>query len=241
MLIPDEGYFYGMGAFETIAVEQGVPMLLPAHLARLRRAADFLGLSVSMEEIGRKTEELLGNSQAKEGRKVLKITVSEKNILVNLRENTYTDEDYERGFTAALSPVRRNETSPFTYHKTMNYGDCILEKRRWRARGVDEPIFLNTRGELCEGATTNIFFVEKGEIFTPPVSCGLLPGVMRAHVCAHGPVRERVLRPEELDGVEEMFLTNSLLGIMPVQSLDGRQFPSRSRTEALRRSMGSMD
>ena len=65
----------------------------------------------------------------KKGRRVLKITVSEKNIDIGIRDNRYCKEDYEKGFLTEFSKIRRNETSPFTYHKTLNYGDCITEKR----------------------------------------------------------------------------------------------------------------
>ena len=92
---------------------------------------------------------------------------------MSVRENTYTEQDYEQGFITGYANVRRNETSPLTYHKTLNYGDCILEKRRVKAEGIQEPVFLNTRGELSEGATTNVFFVKRGR-FLPllyPVVC----------------------------------------------------------------------
>lgn len=233
MLHPDDGYFYGIGAFETIAVEHGVPQLWDAHLARLQRAMDFLGLTASLAEIRSQAEAVLKKPELQTGRKVLKLTVSAENLLVTFRDNPYTEADYARGFTTALSPVLRNETSPFTYHKTLNYGDCLLEKRRCKASGVDEPIFRNTRGELCEGATTNVFFGKDGRLFTPPVTCGMLPGVMRAHVCSRFDVTERVIRPEEAAEFDEMFLTNSLLGVMPVKSLDGFVFPSTELAKRL--------
>lgn len=237
MLHPDEGYFYGIGAFETIAVENGVPQLWDRHLERLRRAGDFLGMAIPEQEISAKTLEILQDSSVKEGRKVLKITVSPQNLLVTLRDNTYTEADYARGFTTAISAVRRNETSPFVYHKTLNYGDCLFEKRRWKAMGVDEPVFLNTKGLLCEGAVSNLFFGKDGRLFTPPVDCGLLPGVMRAHICGLVPVEERIILPEEIPSFDEMFLTNSLLGVMPVKSLDGFSFPSTETAGELRKKL----
>lgn len=160
------------------------------------------------------------------GRMVLKITVSSENILVSSRKNTYTTEDYERGFTTEYSKVKRNETSSFTYHKTLNYGDCLLEKRQAKARGIDEPVFLNTRGEIAEGASTNVFFVKNGEIFTPSVDSGLLPGILREYICSHYPVKQQIIRPDEISQFDEMFLTNSLLGVMPVRSLESFVFPS---------------
>lgn len=222
----DEGYFFGIGAFETVAVEEGWPVLLKEHYERLQRAMEFLEISLDGEELKEKVQECLSVPGMQKGRKVMKITASPENLLVTSRGNTYGEMDYQRGFAARFSQVRRNETSPLTYHKTLNYGDCLLEKHKAKAAGMDEPIFLNTRGEIAEGATTNVFFVKNGEIFTPPVSCGMLPGILREYICRKYPVQEKVIYPEELAEYEEMFLTNSLLGVMPVASLENKKFMS---------------
>ena len=75
---------------------------------------------------------------------VLKLTLSDKNLSLTSRKNTYTKEQYEKGFALDYSKILRNETSPFTYMKTLNYADNILEKRLAKQRGYDEPVFLNS-------------------------------------------------------------------------------------------------
>ena len=82
MLIPDEGYYFGIGAFETIAVEAGTPVFLEQHYERLNRALKFFELDIPMREIERKAEQCLKEPGMCEGRKVLKITVSPGNLLV---------------------------------------------------------------------------------------------------------------------------------------------------------------
>ena len=77
-----------------------------------------------------------------------------------------------------FSSVRRNETSPLTAYKTLNYGDCILENRQAHGLGMNERIFLNTKGQISEGTVSNIFFVRSGKLYTPDLSCGLLPGIL---------------------------------------------------------------
>ena len=233
MWVSDEGYFFGIGAFETIAVEQGHPVLLEHHYERLMRALDFLGISQSLASIRAEVERVLRNTEMQTGRKVLKVTVSTQNTLVSVRENMYSAADYRRGFRTATSGVRRNETSPLTYHKTLNYGDCLMEKRRAKTEGVDEPVFLNTKGMICEGATTNVFFVKNGRLITPSVESGILPGIIREYICNRCEVEQREIVPEEAVQCEEMFLTNSLLGVMPVQSYDGHIFTAREKGDAL--------
>lgn len=228
MITPDQGYFFGIGAFETVAVEEGNPVFLKEHYERLFRTMEFLNLQLSTDELEDKVGKVLEEPFMNTGRKVLKITASEKNLLVTTRENTYDEKQYKKGFTADFSSVRRNETSPFTYYKTLNYGDCLREKHLAHERGVDEPVFLNTKGMIAEGATTNVFFVKNGDIFTPSVECGLLPGIMRDYICRENQVWEKDIYPEEIKEFEEMFLTNSLLGVMPVVTLGEYRFHSRA-------------
>lgn len=228
--VPDEGYYFGLGAFETIAVENGVPRFIKEHLERLAEAMETLGISqkVTKEQV---TAWLSCHPVA---RGALKISVSEKNVRMEKRENHYTPEMYEHGFCAAYSSVLRNSTSPFTYMKSLNCADLITEKRRAAREGVDEPIFLNERGEICEGAVSNVFFVQKsGRVITPAKTCGLLPGVVRRLLLEHKTVSEAVIRPEDVPSFKEAFITNSLMGIMPLNRLGNVVFEEREITEKL--------
>jgi 4-amino-4-deoxychorismate lyase len=80
--------------------------------------------------------------------------------------------------------------------------------------GVDELVFLNTRGEICEGTITNIFVQAEGVLLTPPLASGLLPGCLRAELLETGAAREAVLRPDDLAGLP-LFVGNSLRGLIP--------------------------
>lgn len=232
----DDGYYFGLQVFETIAVEDKIPLFPAEHLRRLQNALKNLHIRNSEAEsaltVSRLREEAFSCPHS---RGVLKISVSEQNLIFTVRENTYHEKQYEKGFTVQTSPIRRNETSPLVYYKTANYGDNILEKRRAHACGFDEPVFLNTQGQICEGATSNIFFVKNQTLCTPRVSCGLLDGIMRNYLMKHYPVEETVLYPGQISEFDEIFLTNSLLGIMPVSSWDGQTIRSCSFSQNLRR------
>ena len=212
-LTPDDGYWFGLGVFETILEKQNTAVFLDEHLNRLKKSALFLGFPT---ENG-----------------VLKLTLSDKNLSLTSRKNTYTKEQYEKGFALDYSKILRNETSPFTYMKTLNYADNILEKRLAKQRGYDEPIFLNTKGELSEGATTNLFFVSGKKLFTPALSCGLLDGILRQYLLKNYQVEECIIKPEQVSDFDEMFVTNSLLGIMPICRLGEHKFTRRTITNQL--------
>ena len=227
----DECFQFGLGAFETIGIEQGIPILLDKHLKRLERAADFLKLG-SLSERGitaRKIEEQKMRTEVQKEfgnleHCALKIMLTKENMVYSLRANHYTPEKYEKGFFIDISAVKRNETSPLVYHKTMNYGDCILEKRNATAAGMDERLFLNTKEQVSEGTVSNVFFVRNGVICTPQVSCGLLPGILREYLCETEDVEETDIYVQDLKRYQECFVTNSLMGIMPVRQIGEIRF-----------------
>jgi len=229
-MILDDGYLYGLGAFETIAIENGIPIFLTEHLTRLHKALDFLQIDRTV------TAEAVATAVQTESisRGALRLTVSEHNTLFTFRQNPYTENIYQRGFRLRFCDSLRNETSPFTYHKTLNYGDCILEKRKSTDMGYDEGIFRNHKGEICEGAISNIFFVKDKTILTPALTCGLLPGILRAYLLKRYDIMETVIKAEEIPVFDECFVTNSLLGIMPVASLGDVQFAVRETAIRLR-------
>ena len=253
----DEGFQFGLGAFETIAVEAGKPIFLDKHLKRLERAAEFLHLGtlsdrgITEKQILRYLEEqaqlpesrenFANMTQLPESREnfsdithcALKIMLSKENVVFSMRANPYTPEQYEKGFVLDISPVKRNETSSLVYYKTMNYGDCILEKRNAVAAGVDERLFLNTKDQICEGTVSNIFFVKQGKLYTPEVRCGLLPGILREYICETQHVEEVIIYPKDLKEYEECFVTNSLMGIMPVRQIEETLFTEEKVTQTL--------
>ena len=110
--------------------------------------------------------------------------------------------------------------------KTNNILENIFERTKARNKGYGEVVFLNQKGNVAEGSVTNIFCVYRDKVVTPPVSDGLLPGITRAFVlelAAHLGifVEESSVSQGELFQADEVFLTNSLLEIMPVAQIDG--------------------
>ena len=222
----DDGYSFGLGLFETILLYKGKPVFLDEHLARINKSIVDLGLNIDKLEKNEVFQYLNNNKNTFEY-EVLKIVLSEKNRLFLKREYIYTEKDYQKGFSLNISKVRRNESSIFTFHKTLNYGDNILEKRKSKKLGYDEPIFLNSKNQITEGATSNIFVVVEDKIYTPKLSCGLLNGIVRQYIISNYDVIEKKIDIEFLNNADEIFLTNSLFGIMPVNNLEKKVFKSQ--------------
>lgn len=225
-MIFDDGYQFGLGAFETIAVYKGKALFLKEHLERLNKALYFLDIKRLIREEDLK--DYLKNKTT--DYYALKIIVSEKNTIIKEREIPYNENHYKKGFEIDISKIRRNHTSPFVFHKTLNYGECIMEKRLAKELNVDEMLFLNMNDEICEGTTSNIFFIKEEKLYTPKLSCGLLKGILRDYILKTYDVNETIITPFDISYFDECFVTNSLMGIMPVHRLAEKTFGKRKET-----------
>jgi len=223
----DDGYRFGLGAFETISVKNGKGILLPYHLERLKNALEMLEIPmpVSFEE-----KMAYYIRQMPLDKDVLRVAVSQNNTVWETRKNPYAKEQYTRGFSLMYSSVRRNDTSPMTGIKSLNQGDNILQRRLALRSGFDETVFLNSKGELTEGTVSNLFFVSDKRLYTPATNCGLLAGTVRRWLIEKYDAKEIRILPNDLESFQEMFITNALLGIMPIYRLDTLIFPERTVT-----------
>ena len=222
----DGGFYFGQGVFETILIKNEA-IFLDDHIKRLNKAIDTMKLGEDIDiNIIKKfiKEENLKNI-------VLKIVVTEKNIVFSTREIKYRKEHYEEGFKIKLSSVLRNPTSMMTYIKSVSYNENLYEYNKANKEGFNEVIFLNIFGNIAEGATTNIFIIKDNNIYTPKISDGILPGVVRSWVINNFKVYEKHLDKEDLCSADEVFITNSLLGIMKVTEFEGIKYNTNKITE----------
>lgn len=228
----DEGYAFGLGLFETIHLYKNKALFLDEHLKRLNNSIETLGLNFS-EITKREILSYLEKNRDLEENEVLKIILSEKNKIFLKREYKYRKENYNDGFRLNLASIRRNESSIFTYHKTLNYAENIYEKKKSIKFGYDEALFLNTKGLVTEGATSNIFFVENDKLITPKLKNGLLGGIIRKWLIERYEVKEIEIPYDDIKYFDEGFLTNSLFGIMPIKSIENLTFRSRKKSDEL--------
>ncbi|HET8609922.1 MAG TPA: aminodeoxychorismate synthase component I, partial [Burkholderiales bacterium] len=121
-----------------------------------------------------------------------------------------------------VSPHRTRAGDPLLRHKTTARALYNAELARAQRAGCFDALFANERGEVAEGARSNVFVKLDGRWYTPPVSCGLLPGVMRAAVLADPAfgATERVITLDELDSAQALILTNSVRGSVPARIVE---------------------
>ncbi|MEW6662221.1 MAG: aminotransferase class IV [Bacillota bacterium] len=226
----DWGVLYGYGLFETMRVySDGRIFALQRHLARLFSSCSHLEIDPGLtpEALADAAREYVVQTGLAQGALRLTVTRGDAHrgirpaVFFFSRQVTYSPLDYERGYTAVFSPLRRNQTSPLVYHKTLNYMENLLALEEARRAGAREVLFLNTNLHLTEGAVSNLFFVQGRILHTPAVTCGLLAGIARQTVIDLASARgypvmlgEYVL--ENLLAADEAFLTNSLMEVMPL-------------------------
>jgi 4-amino-4-deoxychorismate lyase len=219
-IVLDDGLQFGRGAFETLRVTTH-PVFLERHCERLNLAMERLGLPRRVEATG--IAALADRYAIRDC--VLKILATRKNELLITRPFPYLPEQYERGFRLALAKTRRSSINPFPGMKTLNYLESLLAREAAAAAGFDDALFLNDRGELSETASANLFFMHGGILHTPEAGCGLLEGILRQWVLEAGSVREGRYSYQDLLHADEVFVTNSVVGIMPVSAVDDVPLP----------------
>lgn len=214
----DDGYAFGKGAFETIRVVDGKPLFLEDHLKRLDNSLKFFDIKRNIDE--KKIYEYIDKSANKNF--ALKIIVSDKNFILTSRDDNYKN-NY-KSFKLNISKMRRNSTSKLIYHKSLCYYENILEHKLAQSKGYDSALFLNEKEDFSETAFANIFFIKNNEIFTPPISSGLLKGTMRDYLIKNYNIIEKEINISEIMDFDEVFISNSLMGIRNVASIDDIKF-----------------
>lgn len=212
--VDDPLFLRGEGVFETLRFEQGRICLWDRHLGRLQTSVRLLGWTLPDPEVllarvvG--VVEANGLSLAR-----VRITVG-REIMISAQ--AFSDEDPGIEVHTCSFPV--NERSPLVMVKGTSYAEntWILNQS-----GVAEVIRPNTRGELCEGCISNLFFVKEGRVMTPSLETGCLPGVMRAEIMDRIEVEEGCWPMEILLEAEEIWLSNALRRLRYVKVINDRK------------------
>jgi len=236
----DHGFLYGDGVYETVRVRQGRPLFLADHLVRLKNSCRVIHLDLpwTATAIAQAVDKTLSANQCDESALRLQVSRGPGPVGFDIRAcKTPTlviverpisgapSSFYERGVVAAIVKTRRNHPQALPPEaKSTNCLNGILAKWESNRQGAFEGILLNLAGHVTEGTVSNIFAVQKGRLVTPSLRCGLLPGITRAILLRLArtsgiAIREMELTVGEMLRSQEIFLTNSLIDVMPVTRL----------------------
>jgi branched-chain amino acid aminotransferase len=243
----DHGFLYGDGVYETIRSYGNRIFMCEAHIARLYRSAEAIGLTIPIPRkrwLDLLHESMARNDVGNERRDAyLRITISRGTGDIGLDPALCPSPTvvlmakpliapaaslYEQGVALIVARTRRNlPTALSPQIKSTNLLNNILAKREALAAGAFDSLLLNWESHLTECTVSNLFFVTDGVVRTPSVDCGILDGITRNLVLElaaelHFPTEEGRFTVDQLYRADECFLTNTSMEIMPVVSVDHR-------------------
>ena len=251
--ILDRGFLYGDGLFEVMSVFRGRPFRWNEHMTRLQQGAAFLKIRIPFteDELREHARQLIERNQMPEG--LLRLTLSRG---VGVRGYSPAGAEHPT-LTMTLHPAQETKgASPPTWRvitasfrlpagealaqfKTCNKLSQVLARAEADARGADEALLLNTDGKVVEGSSSNLFWIAKETVNTPPLAAGILAGVTRVvvlEICRKigVPVREAGITPAELCRADGVFLSLSSRGVVEAGWLDDEKLGRSPLTQKLR-------
>jgi branched-chain amino acid aminotransferase len=241
----DRGLLLGDGLFETLRAYRGHVFKLEDHLRRMTDGAAELGIPLPLDPpgIAEAVHETIDANQLSTADAAIRVTLTrgpgQRGLLppkdprptLIVSAAAYSPPPGGDGFIAITATrARRNEKSVTTRIKSLCYLDNVIAQFEAHAAGADEAVMLNSRDAIACGGRSNLFAVIDGSLRTPAIEEGALPGITRHAVLmlckAEGiEVADGAMARAELLAASEIFLTNSLLQIMPVRRFDGGDLP----------------
>jgi branched-chain amino acid aminotransferase len=245
----DRGFTLGDGVFDTLTAFHRIPFAGTRHLERLASQAEAIGIAVDGERVREGWEAVL--ERAETDKLILRTTVTRGAAGRGLWPATtptptlavsaapWSPELFAKEVRLATSAVLRNPGSPSSRLKALGYLDHVLAAREAAGKGADDALLLNVAGHVACTTIANVFAIVGGRLVTPPLSDGVMPGIMRALVLeaarsAGLGAGERSLSPQELSDADAVLVTNSVRFLSPVVSLDGQELSRRGAASVAR-------
>jgi len=232
------GLLSGWGVFTTIRVTEGIPFAFERHWARLRRdaAALHVPLPSDADAVRRKLLELIEANQAYQSTLRLVFVRNGGGIWASAAPDRPSDlialtaDSKQWGASVKLSYVKqaRHAACEFAGTKILSWAMNLTWLESAQARGFDEVILLNERGEVAECTSANLFIASGGQVWTPPLTSGCLPGITREVLLSeiHAPgirIDEKTLLPADLESADEVFITSTTRNLLPVAQIEERK------------------
>jgi branched-chain amino acid aminotransferase len=250
--VKDRGFLYGDGLYETLRGFKGNLFMLDAHIKRLFHSLKVLKYEITFNseylkdaviKTVRKNNLIVCDSYIKiivtrgiyNGDLYFSSSCSPNLIIIAEKLRPYSQEDYIEGINIISSSIKRQPLGRSLYpHKLINYFENIFAKDEAHKKNAGEAVFLTRDRLVLEGASSNLFLVKRGAVYTPPLTQNILPGVTREvviDICRENmiKIREKKIHYRDIIDADEVFKTSSVAGVVPVRKIDyfviGRKLP----------------
>ena len=237
----DRGFLYGDSVYEVLRTYGGRPFALAEHFNRLERSASLLDIplpisrSALIDEVHDATESA-GNDESYVRVIITRgggpigldpaLATRANRVIIVTTLKLLDEETYTRGVKVCVVAAGRSSAGQLPAGaKSGNYLTNLLALRLAKQRGAQEALLLDAEGRICEGSSSNIFTLRDGVIRTPTLEVGILEGITRCKVLtlareAGFAVEETDIRPEDLYGADEVFLTSTIREVLAVTQVD---------------------
>ncbi|WP_409420027.1 aminodeoxychorismate lyase [Pseudaeromonas sp. ZJS20] len=239
----DRGLTLGDGFFSTLHVLQGQICLLPYHLARIQTSLtrlafpplDLCALSAALQARALGLEEGVMKiivTRGQGGRGYSPVGCLSPTVILSLHPYPEHYRQWQRQGIALGELGLRLGLSPLLAGlKTLGRLEQVLFKAELESQGQDEALVCDVAGQMVEAVTANLFWRQGEQVFTPDLAQAGVAGVMRAWCLKqlaqwHCPVHEVRERPDALAQADEIWLTNALMGLVPVRHWRGKDYPA---------------
>lgn len=235
--VTDSGFLYGAGLFETMRSYNGVVFALADHLDRLFFSAGALSINKPCDKkfITEAIYKVLRANKLTDARLRLTLTngpMAESDeqrhptlLITATKLVPYPPEYYKNGVLVVLCPYRQNPAEPVYGHKTINFFSRMIGLNQAHQKGAAEALWFTVDNRLAEGCISNVFLVKDSVLYTPPIETPVLAGVSRKTVCQIAlknsvKLVEKNLYIDDVLGADEVFLTNVIMQIVPVNRVE---------------------
>lgn len=250
--VNDRGLHYGDGVFETLAVQNGIPLCWDRHYQRLARGCKQLQINCPLPDLLLAEIKLL---VCNEPLLVLKIIItrgeggrgyrlpepetSVTRIVGVFPWPAYPEKNYTKGVDLKICKTRLGKNPSLAGIKHLNRLEQVLARGEWDNPGIAEGLMLDTDDNIIEGTMSNIFILNDNELITPDLTCCGIAGVVRECILGLAPdigFKTRIDKISEsgLYSAREIFLCNSVIGLWPVTGIEGHKFTPGHGTEKIR-------
>jgi len=246
----DRGFHYGDGLFETVAFKKGRLLLWKEHLSRLSLGCKKIGLpEIPEKKWIQDIKQLIINSENAVvklmltrgcgGRGYLNPQQIEPTRIVSVYPwPNYPDDKINKGVNVIFCKTPASVNSALAGLKHLNKLENVIARNEWNDVSISEGLMLDSNDNVIEGTMSNVFSISNGLIYTPILKHAGVNGVVREHVIEVAKrlgltVQQVEIKKEKLLEMDELFLTNSLIGVWPIKKLADKDFKKGQMTQKI--------
>lgn len=250
--VADRGFAYGDGVFETLLLHNNRPLFWNQHLTRLLNSCSRLGISTDALQVRLDADLSALQSLNRADKAVLKLIVTRgegargyypdptlrPTLVSSLSACNIAEQNAQTGVRIRWCQTRLGVNPALAGLKHLNRLEQVLARGEWQDATIAEGLMQDVQGRVVEGTMSNLFFVYQGGLCTPDLSGSGVAGILRQVVIGLArqiglPVRVGEYSPAVVTQAQEIFITNSLIGIWPVVALENQHWPVGGYTREL--------